>query len=267
MKLEQMQIIMTGASGGIGSETARQLSQRVARILAVGRNKDALEQLLRSLHPHAHNRHLSFCADLSDDRQRQQLLLELEQQGCKPNVLINLAGANQLALFDAQSEAEIRRLIDTNLTATLLLTHALLPSLKLQPQARIINVGSTFGSIGYPGYVSYCTTKFALRGFTEALQRELSDSSIQVQYFAPRATHTGLNSTAADTLNTLLKNTVDSHSQVASALVKLLCSDASSHFIGWPEKLFIKMNSLFPRVVSRSINKQLAIIKQHAGAP
>ncbi|MFT5722761.1 MAG: short-subunit dehydrogenase [Motiliproteus sp.] len=267
MKPEQMQILITGASGGIGSETARLLSQSGARILAVGRNKQALEHLLDSLSPHPHQPHQSFCADLSDDPQRRQLLGDLQQQGIKPNVLINLAGTNQLALFDAQSDAEIRRIIDTNLTATVLLTHALLPLLKQQQDARIINVGSTLGSIGYPGYVSYCTSKFALRGFTEALQRELSDSRIRVQYFAPRATRTGLNSQAADRLNSQLKNAVDAPEQVAQELVSMLQSKETSRFIGWPEKLFVKLNGLFPSMVSRAINKQLAVIKQHASAP
>ncbi|MEH6822788.1 MAG: SDR family oxidoreductase [Motiliproteus sp.] len=264
MKPEQMQVLITGASGGIGSETARRLSQQGARILAVGRNPDALDQLLDSLSPHPSTPHRRFCADLCAANQPQQLLADLEQQGISPNVLINLAGTNQLTLFQAQSEAQIRRIIDTNLTATLLLTHALLPSLAQHSRARIINVGSTFGSIGYPGYVSYCTSKFALRGFTEALQRELADSQIQVQYFAPRATQTGLNSQAADRLNAQLKNAVDSPAQVADALVTLLSSAASSRFLGWPEKLFVKLNALFPSLVSSSIGKQLAIIKQHA---
>ncbi|MFT6915346.1 MAG: short-subunit dehydrogenase [Motiliproteus sp.] len=267
MKPEQQQILITGASGGIGSETARLLSQSGARILAVGRNKTALERLLATLSPHPHQPHQYFCADLNEDSQRRQLLCDLEQQGIKPNVLINLAGTNQLVLFDAQSESEIRRVIDTNLTATLLLTHAVLPVLKQHSNARIINVGSTLGSIGYPGYVSYCTSKFALRGFTEALQRELADGSIRVQYFAPRATRTGLNSEAADRLNSQLNNAVDSPEQVAQQLVAMLRSKASSRFLGWPEKLFVKLNALFPSIVSRAINKQLAVIKQQASAP
>ncbi|MEH6814639.1 MAG: SDR family NAD(P)-dependent oxidoreductase, partial [Motiliproteus sp.] len=151
-----------------------------------------------------------------------------------------------------------------NLTGTMLLTHALLPLLKAQPQARIVNVGSTFGSIGYPGYVSYCSTKFALRGFTEALSRELSDSNVMVQYFAPRATRTGLNSDAADALNEALNNSVDSPAEVARELFKFIQNPCANRFLGWPEKLFVKINGLMPGIVGNSINKQLHTIKGHA---
>ncbi|MEH6472318.1 MAG: SDR family oxidoreductase [Halopseudomonas sp.] len=267
MNPNQMQVLITGASGGIGRETARLLSQFGARILAVGRNSKALDSLMESLSPHSTAAHQCFCADICDASQRQQLLSDLEHQGIQPNVLINMAGTNQLALFEDQSESQIERIINTNLTATLLLTHALLPVLKQQPKARIINVGSTFGSIGYPGYVSYCTSKFALRGFTEALQRELSDSAIRVQYFAPRATQTSLNSQAAEKLNAQLNNAVDTPEQVAKALATLLWSNDTCRFLGWPEKLFVKINGLFPSVVSSSINKQLAVIKQFASQP
>ena len=65
--------------------------------------------------------------------------------------------------------------------------------LRAQPEARILNIGSVFGSIGYPGYAVYSATKFAMRGFTEALRRELSDTRIKVHYCAPRATRTGIN--------------------------------------------------------------------------
>jgi short-subunit dehydrogenase len=58
----------------------------------------------------------------------------------------------------------------------------------------VVNVGSTYGSIGYPGYASYCATKFALRGFSEALRRELADTRVGVLYVAPRATRTSMNS-------------------------------------------------------------------------
>ncbi len=264
MNISQTQILLTGACGGIGSHCARRLSQQGARILAIGRDQKRLDALLDSLQPHPSEAHQSYCIELCDDNQRQQLLDQLNAHQVHPNVLINLAGTNQLALFEQQPETQIRQLIETNLTATLLLTRALLPLLQQQPQARIINVGSTFGSIGYPGYVSYCTTKFALRGFSEALQRELSDSAIKVQYFAPRATQTALNSDAADQLNAQLNNAVDNPSLVAKSLVELLNSDATHRFLGWPERLFVKLNGLFPNLVGGSIGKQLQLIKRHA---
>jgi len=60
--------------------------------------------------------------------------------------------------------------------------------LRSRSEAAVVNIGSTFGSIGHPGFATYCASKFGLRGFTETLRRELSDTGIQVFYIAPRAT-------------------------------------------------------------------------------
>ena len=60
------------------------------------------------------------------------------------------------------------------------------------------------------------------------------------------------------------KNKLDHPAQVAKSLVEMLWSNASSRYLGWPEKLFIKLNGLFPSLVSNAIGKQLALIKEHA---
>ncbi|HEY5717110.1 MAG TPA: SDR family NAD(P)-dependent oxidoreductase, partial [Motiliproteus sp.] len=190
MKPEQMHILLTGASGGIGRESARQLAAAGARIIALGRQRGRLEQLLSELPPSRLGPHQAFTADLGDAQQCRQLLENLMALEQPPNVLINMAGTNQLRLFDQQDPVQVRQIIDTNFTNTVLLTHTLLPLLRLRPEAMIINVGSIFGSIGFPGYVAYSSSKFALRGFSQALGRELSDTPIQVKYFAPRATRT-----------------------------------------------------------------------------
>lgn len=264
MKPNQMHILLTGASGGIGQATARRLADAGARIIAVGRAPTPLEDLVDRLPPVAGGPHLAIAADLTETAARARLLEQLIALEQPPNVLINMAGTNQLCLFEQQGETTIEQIIDLNLTSTVLLTHALLPLLRSRPEARIINVGSTFGSIGYPGYVSYCTTKFALRGFSEALGRELADSPVKVQYFAPRATRTSLNAGAADALNEELRTAVDSPEAVADALLSFITDSASHRYLGWPEKLFVRLNGLFPNLVSGSIGKQLATIKNHA---
>lgn len=264
MKLNEMHVLLTGASGGIGKATAIALADAGARIIAVGRNETALRDLIEELPAHPLSAHCYFRTDICDGAQRAQLVERLQGLQEPPNVLINMAGTNQFKLFCNQNEAEVSQMIDTNITATLLLTQALIPLLAAQPAARILVVGSTLGSIGYPGYVSYSTTKFALRGFSEALSRELGDSSIRVQYFAPRATETGLNSEAANALNRALKNAVDSPRQVARALVSFMKGDETNRYLGWPERLFVRINGLFPSMVTGSIVKQLPIIKNHA---
>jgi short-subunit dehydrogenase len=95
------------------------------------------------------------------------------------NVLINAAGINPFGMFAEQAAAEIGKAFAINTVAPILLCHALLPVLSERPAAQIVNVGSTFGSIGFPGFAAYSATKFAVRGFSEALRRELADSAIR----------------------------------------------------------------------------------------
>ena len=144
------------------------------------------------------------------------------------------------------------------------LTQALLPLLKKCKKAQIINIGSTYGSIGFPGYTAYCASKFALRGFSQTLSRELADTNISVKYLSPRATQTNLNSAEVDELNAALNSSVDSAETVAKELLSLIMQSSEERYIGWPEKLFVRINQLFPSIVSKSIIKQLPVIKRYA---
>ena len=119
---------------------------------------------------------------------------------------------------------------------------------------------------GYPGFTAYSATKFALRGFTEALRRELADSKIGVHYFAPRATKTGMNASAVDRMNAELKVAMDPPAQVAVAACAMLEAGKTGVCFGWPEKLFVHINALLPGVVDGSLRRQLPVIRRHAAA-
>ncbi len=136
--------------------------------------------------------------------------------------------------------------------------------LKQQNDAFIVNVGSAFGSIGYPGYSGYCASKFGLRGFTEALRRELGATRVKVLYFAPRATNTAINSAAVVAMNQQLGNQMDSPELVAKALLQQLETAQSRRFLGWPEQLFVRLNAIFPALVDKALQKKLAVIEKYA---
>ena len=78
-----------------------------------------------------------------------------------------------------------------------------------------MNVGSIMGYLGYPGHAAYCASKFALRGFSEALRRELADSPVRVLYLAPRATRTAMNGAGICALNAELGVAMDEPAAVA----------------------------------------------------
>jgi short-subunit dehydrogenase len=153
-------------------------------------------------------------------------------------------------------------MLGLNLVATVQLTRALLPLLRQQRQALLVNVGSIYGSIGYAGYATYCASKFALRGFSEALRREVADTGVGVLYVAPRATRTSMNSAAGVALNSALKVSMDAPEQVAAEVLKAIVADRSELYLGWPEKFFVRLNGLWPGVVDKALRKQLPLIRQ-----
>lgn len=259
MKLEGKLVLLTGASGGIGEALAQELAAQGAHLLLHGRRASALERLRKEL-PHP-ERHQTVIADLGSPQERAKLLLHPAlDEGL--DVLINNAGCNQFAWLEDQSSEQVERQLLLNVEAPIQLTRMLLP--RLRKPAVIMNVGSSFGAIGYAGYSVYCASKFALRGFSEALGRELEGTGIQVLHFAPRATRTRLNSEAAYEMNAELGTHTDSPQDVAEEAVIALCNETRRSWLGWPEKLFVRLNGLLPGLVDRALAKQKPIIERYA---
>ena len=252
-------ILLTGATGGIGSAIAMCLSERGARLVLIGRDDKTLSQLNQKLGGH----HLDCVADMSTQAGRDAIITFCENEVRKIDVVVNNAGMSHFALFESMDTELIERIIHTNLISQMLLCQALLPLLNTFPKSEIINVGSTFGSIGYPGFSVYCASKFGLRGFSEALNRELSDSNIAIRYFAPRATKTALNTDKVVEMNKALATSMDSPEQVAQAFITFLGNTQHRAYLGWPEKLFVRLNGLLPTVVDQAITKKLKVIKRY----
>jgi short-subunit dehydrogenase len=233
-------------------------------VLLVDRDEAALARTAQRLARFG-DRVGTLAADLTraDDRTRLCDAAALWHGGI--NVLINNAGVNHFRMFADQPPAQIDLAIAINLLAPLHLCRELLPHLQRQPEACILNTGSVFGAIGYPGYAVYSATKFAVRGFTEALRRELSDTNVSVRYLAPRATRTGINTSAVERMNAELGVAMDPPELVATAVCDMLAGGTLEAVLGWPEKLFARVNGILPRVVDGAIRKQLPVIRRYAG--
>jgi short-subunit dehydrogenase len=257
MNIEGKTCVLTGATGGIGEAFAQALAGAGARLILVSRSQDKLDSLLASLPGEGH---VSVAADLSSARGR-AAVLAASTTGV--DLLVNNAGVSHFGLLEAQSEELLHQMMEVNVIAPMLLTRMLLP-VTSQHEAVIVNVGSSFGSIGFAGYCGYSASKFALRGFTEALRRELADTRVQVLYLSPRATATAMNAPEVTALNEELGNTTDSPERVADELMAQLRKSQSSRFIGWPERFFVKLNGLFPSVVDSALLKQLPVIRRQA---
>ena len=259
MRLPDCVAVLTGASGGIGLELAAQLCSAGARVLAVSRQQGRLTELMARYPAQLRWQQ----ADLRCAEGRREVLEAARAMG-SCNLLINAAGVNRFALLEQLDEAALDELFDLNIKAAVQLTRLCLPLLRAQPSALVVNVGSIYGSIGYPGYATYCASKFALRGFSEALRRELADTSVNVLYAAPRTTRTTMNSSAAQALNQALKVGVDDPQDVARAVLDAVQAERSELYLGWPEKLFVRLNGMLPGVVDRALRKQLPLIRRYS---
>ncbi len=257
--LKDKTIVLTGAAGGIGQAVAECLDKLGATLVLTDINSDKLEQLNHSLN----DKHYTVAADLASAEGRSKLLECCSDMLTTPQMLINIAGINQFARLTDYSDEQINRLVNVNLSSQMALCRDFLPLFSRLASATMINVGSILGSIGMPGYSVYCATKFGLRGFSEALSRELMDSPVEVRYFAPRATQTALNDNRVNEMNKALGNAMDTPQQVAVELVNFLQKHDKRGYLGWPEKLFVRINSLFPSLVDKSFQKQLAVIKRY----
>ena len=140
-----------------------------------------------------------------------------------------------------------------NLVAPVLLTQAILPAMKSQGYGHIVNVGSTFGSINFAHFVTYSSTKSGLKGFSEALRREIDDLGIHVTYVAPRAVKTPLNTEKIMQLAEMTKMNMDSPEYVAEKIIQAIIHKKKDAYIGFPESLFVRINAVMPRLVDRAL--------------
>ena len=263
--MSNLTAVIVGATGGIGKAIVENLCKNNVNVVLVARNAEALQVMqaeLKAQYPQLKLQ--SLCCDLSDAESREQFIQALTQQKIHINYYINNAGVNDFSLFSHQSSEAIEQMMLINVVYPLQLIQKIIPLMSQTAPSQIINMGSTFGSIGYPGYVSYCASKFALRGATEALAREYSNSPIQFKYFSPRATDTAMNSPVVVEMNAKLGVKMDSPAFVAEELYQFLQNDKLYYQVGYPEKIFVKVNQVLPNVVSNSIQKDIDKIQNFA---
>ena len=259
MKVSGKRILVTGATGGIGELLSMQLHELGAQLILSCYQDEMLEQLNAKLG----GSHTVVCADIASHAGRQTIVEACQMEG-GIDAVVNLAGILNFDMFERQAPQLIEKMLSINLTAPVLLCHALIPVLKFRSEATILNVGSIFASIGHPGFVAYCTSKAGLKCFTEALSRELADTAIRVLYIAPRATSTSLNADSVNGLNRALGNKSDSPEYVASEIVESIRNNRVERYLGWPEKLFVVVNAVLPGVVRKSLVGKLDVIKHYA---
>lgn len=263
MNLKDSRVLLTGAAGGIGAATALQLARAGAQLVVADRTEASLQKLCAEIGTHG-GRAQPVVADLASSAGRQALAEETTRQLGGVDLLVNIAGLLDFTPFEVEDPAAIERLMQVNLIAPIQLTRLLLPGMLKQDHGRVVNVGSTFGSIAFPYFAVYSSSKFGLRGFSQALRRELDGSGVGVTYIAPRATRTPLNSSAVVRMNKALKVAMDPPEQAAAAIIRAIEQERAEVYLGWPEKLFVRLNAILPGLVDGVLRKQHEIMHKFA---
>lgn len=258
MQLNGKRILLTGATGGVGNILAQKLAEKGAILALVGRDNSKLNTLIQSL-PAFNGSHVAIVADFNQANIAQILAHEAKQKLGEIDLLINNAGILDFIQLEDQTDERIAQIIQTNVTALIQLTRALLPQFKAKNQGHFVMIGSIFGSLGFPHYATYCASKFAVHGFSQALRRELVDTNIGVTYIAPRAIATAMND---DTTTAMLKKAgqaMDTPETVANIVVKAIENEKQEVFIGQPQSFFAWLNGVAPKMVNIGLKKQTAL--------
>ena len=190
-RLRNTVAVVTGAASGIGRATALALAGRGAHLALADRDGAGLEATAEQAEKHGVtvSRHVFDVTDAADVR---AFPVGVRSAHGGAAVLVNNAGASLVGRFEDVSLAEFRWLMEVNFFSVVALTKGFLPLLDEQDEGRVVNVSSLFGLIAPPEQVAYASSKFAVRGFSEALRHELEGTSVGVTVVHPGGVRTGI---------------------------------------------------------------------------
>lgn len=185
MNLKNKNVLITGATDGLGFSIAKGLIKKGCKVYGVGRNEERIQKAKRKLN--SPNFSLYSC-DVSDYKQ----ITEVVKKIGKVDILINNAGVWLEGKLQDFSKDEISETIDINLKGVIYSTKAILPQMLKQNDGYIINISSTSGLTGRSSQSVYVASKFGVTGFTKSLQEDLKETNIKIAGFYPGGMSTKL---------------------------------------------------------------------------
>ena len=211
--------VITGAASGIGAALAVQLAARGSNLVLVDRDKERLDGVaadVRRAHPQLVVD--TYVVDLSDDAATAEAADALAAAHPGTTLLVNNAGVALGGRFDQVTLEEFDWVMAVNFRSVVRLTHAFLPALKAHPGAHLVNVSSVFGIFAPAGQAAYSASKFAVRGFSEAVRHELAENGVGVTVVHPG----GIKTRIAESARTGSGVSVEEYEQGRKQFAKLL---------------------------------------------
>lgn len=247
-----LRVLLTGASSGIGRELAVQLVAQGAKVFALARRRERLEQLEKDV---ANPEHLAvYAADVTSPADRTKSLAECVQRFGGLDCLINNAGSGAIGPFSASDPARLRQVMEVNFFAPVELTRLALPLLKQGNKPIIVNVSSVLGHRAVPQKSEYCASKFALHGFSDALRAELVGDKIDVLLVSPSTTQTEFfDKVAGDTKKPYGRFGAKSPAYVARATLRGIRAGRHEIILSTGGRFLVWLDRLCPPLADRLV--------------
>ncbi|MBA2340260.1 MAG: SDR family oxidoreductase [Pyrinomonadaceae bacterium] len=248
--------LITGASGGIGEEFARQLAARGNNLLLVARSEDRLAKLANELSDQHKITAQHVALDLTAERAAHNLFAETERRELEVDFLINNAGFGSLGDFASFDVERDEQMIALNISVLVSLTHFYIRPMRERRRGAIINVASTAAFQPVPYMATYAATKAFVLSFSEALAEENRQHGVKVMALCPGATDTNFFA-AAEATRPPYRMMQTPQAVVETALRAL--EKGNSHVIsGWSNYFVTQAERLIPRsVVTRIAGKAM----------
>jgi short-subunit dehydrogenase len=253
--------LITGAGSGIGRALAIEASRRGLAVALVGRRLAPLEATRELIEPAASS--LVIAGDVTCAVARSTIHGRITREWGRLDVLVNNAGIVSAGPLAEITDAELERLVATNLLAPLALTRDLLPLLRAAAPSRVVNIGSLVGDVALPLFAAYAASKFGLRGLSNALRRELREFAIGVTYVAPRGTRTDAAAAVAPFLDP--KMPLDSPDAIAGQVWDAVAGGRDSAYPRGRERLFVLVERLCPAIVTRALTAPFGAARDDDG--
>ncbi|HET6726280.1 MAG TPA: SDR family oxidoreductase, partial [Gammaproteobacteria bacterium] len=242
--------LVTGASDGLGAYIARALAVEGARVVLAARSADKLESVARSIRERG-GEAISVQADVTDETARANLVKRARIEFERIDILVNNAGVEDIVCYEWQRPEDIRRLIEVNLLAPLLLARQILPDMLERGDGHIVNLASLAGRTGMPYGAVYAATKSGLTKWSLSLRTELADRGVRVSVISPGF--------VADAGMFARRETsppaglgVSRPTQVARAVIKALETNAAEIIVNpRPARLLTGLEALSPQLATR----------------
>jgi len=183
-------VLITGGTSGIGLELARILAARGARLFLFARSQDNLINTVNDLQTVQAGEYHGIPTDVSDANQVAQSVKQVIEMAGVPDLLIDCAGAAHPGYVQDLNLEIFRWMMDVNYFGAVFVTKAVLPGMIARKSGYIVNIASLAAVVGMYSYTAYGASKFALRGFSDALRMEMKPHGIQVSIVYPADTDT-----------------------------------------------------------------------------